>query len=361
MVDTPDSTHDRRVIDADAAWAAFSRRDRAFDGRFVGAVRTTGIYCKPSCPARHPKRENVRFYPTPEAARAAGFRACLRCRPDEVGRDRQAVAEAVRLLDAGADPTLATLAARVGYAPHHFQRLFTRATGVSPAAYARARRTAAAASALEEEPSVTDAIYAAGYSGPSRFYADAERLGMRPSVWARGGAGVTIRWTVAATSLGPLLVAATGRGLCRVAFEEDGAALARRFPRATVEPGGAALGELARRVVALVESPERDPEGAWDLPLDVRGTAFQEAVWRALKAIPAGETRTYAELAALAGRPDAVRAAGTACGANPLAVVVPCHRAKRGDGTLGGYAYGLERKAALLAREGFDPPLQGER
>jgi AraC family transcriptional regulator of adaptative response/methylated-DNA-[protein]-cysteine methyltransferase len=335
------------MIDAEDAWAAFERRDRAADGRFVGAVTTTGIYCKPSCPARHPKREHVRFYPTPEAARAAGFRACLRCRPDEVGRDRQAVAEAVRLLDGGADPTLAELAARVGYAPHHFQKLFTRATGVSPAAYARARRAAAAARALQAEASVTEAIYAAGYSGPSRFYADAERLGMPPSAWARGGAGVTIRWTVAATSLGPLLIAATERGLCRVAFDEDALALARRFPRASVEPGGAALAGLAAAVVAAVESPERDA----DLPLDVRGTAFQEAVWRALKAIPAGETRTYAELAALAGRPDAVRAAGTACGANPLAVVVPCHRAKRGDGTLGGYAYGLERKAALLRRE----------
>ena len=335
------------VIDADEAWAAFSRRDRAFDGRFVGAVSTTGIYCKPSCPARHPRREHVRFLPSPEAARAAGFRACLRCRPDEVGRDRQAVAEAVRLLDSGAAPTLATLAGQVGYAPHHFQRLFTRATGVSPAAYARARRAEAAARALQEEVSVTDAIYAAGYSGPSRFYADAERLGMRPSAWARGGAGVTIRWTVVATSLGPLLIAATERGLCRVAFDEDGLALARRFPRALIERGGAALAELAAQVVALVESPDRDA----DLPLDVRGTAFQEAVWRALKAIPPGETRTYAELAALAGRPDAVRAAGTACGANPLAVVVPCHRAKRGDGTLGGYAYGLERKRDLLARE----------
>jgi AraC family transcriptional regulator, regulatory protein of adaptative response / methylated-DNA-[protein]-cysteine methyltransferase len=338
----------QELIDANQAWAAFSRRDRAFDGRFVGAVSTTGIYCKPSCPARHPKREHVRFYESAEAARAAGYRACLRCRPDEVGRDRQAVAEAVRLLDAGAAPTLAVLAARVGYAPHHFQRLFTRATGVSPAAYARARRAEAAAGALQTESSVTDAIYAAGYSGPSRFYADAERLGMRPSAWARGGAGVTIRWTVVATSLGPLLIAATERGLCRVAFEEDGAALARRFPRATIEPGGAALAELAAQVAALVESPERDA----DLPLDVRGTAFQEAVWRALKAIPAGETRTYAELAALAGRPEAVRAAGTACGTNPLAVVVPCHRAKRADGTLGGYAYGLERKAALLTREG---------
>ena len=335
------------AIDPDEAWAAFARRDRTADGRFVGAVRTTGIYCKPSCPARHPKREHVTFFATPGDARGAGFRACLRCRPDEVGRDRVAVARAVALLDHGAAAGLAALAAQVGYAPHHFHRLFRRATGVTPAAYARARRAAGQAAALQAEPSVTEAIYAAGYSGPSRFYADAARLGMAPGAWARGGAGVAIRWTIADTSLGPLLVAATQRGLCRVAFDEDAAALAARFPRATVAPGGAALAELARRVVAQVETPGRDA----DLPSDVRGTAFQEAVWQALKAIPAGETRTYAELAALAGRPDAVRAAGSACGANPLAVVVPCHRAKRRDGTMGGYAWGLERKAALLARE----------
>lgn len=335
-------------IEPEQAWAAFDARDRSADGRFVVAVATTGIYCKPSCPARHPKRENVSFHASPEAARAAGFRACLRCRPDEVGRDRVAVAEAVRLLDADAAPALEALAARVGYAPHHFQRLFKRATGVTPAAYARARRAQAAAAALSEEGSVTEAIYAAGYSGPSRFYADAgARLGMRPSAWARGGEGVTIRWTVARTSLGPLLIAATDRGLCRVAFDEDAGALASRFPRASVEPGGAALADLAAQVVTMVESPERDAE----LPLDVRGTAFQEAIWQALKTIPAGETRSYAQLAALAGRPGAVRAAGGACGANPLAVVTPCHRAKRADGTLGGYAYGVERKARLLERE----------
>lgn len=335
------------AIDPDHAWAAFARRDRSADGQFLAAVRTTGIYCKPSCPARHPWRENVAFYATPEEARAAGFRACLRCRPDEVGRDRVAVAEAVRLLDAGGGWTLAALAARVGYAPHHFQRLFQRATGVTPAVYARALRAERGATALTEENSVTEAIYAAGYSGPSRFYAQAGRLGMRPSVWVRGGAGVTICWTLADTSLGALLVAATDQGLCRVAFDETVADLARRFPHADVQPGGAALTALAARVVDQVESPERDH----NLPLDVRGTAFQEAVWQALKTIPAGETRTYAELAALAGRPDAVRAAGSACGANPLAVVTPCHRAKRGDGTLGGYAYGLERKRALLNRE----------
>lgn len=338
------------LIDPAIAWAAFERRDRAFDGRFVGAVRTTGIYCKPSCPARHPKRENVAFYPDGAAARAAGFRACLRCRPDEVGRDREAVARAVAIIEAAEEATsLEALARSVGYAPHHFHRLFKRATGVTPAGYARALRARRAARALNQENTVTDAIYEAGYAAPSRFYADADaRLGMTPSAWRRGGAGVTIRWTVADTSLGPLMIAATDKGLCRVSFDEGADALERRFPNADIQPGGEALAALAQRVVAGVERPERD----YDLPLDVRGTAFQEAVWQALRAIPAGETLSYAQLAAAAGRPRAVRAAGTACGANHLAVVIPCHRAQRTDGSMGGYAYGVARKIELRTREG---------
>lgn len=338
------------ILDPDTAWAAFERRDRAQDGRFVVAVKTTGIYCKPSCAARHPLRANVEFHPDPASARAAGFRACLRCKPDEVGRDRIAVARAVALLEAAEDTVnLDDLAAQVGYAPHHFHRLFKRATGVTPAAYARGLRAQRAARALSEEMSVTQAIYEAGYSAPSRFYeGGATRLGMTPSAWRGGGAGATVRWTIADTSLGAMLVAATDKGLCRVSFDEDAAALVARFPRAEIVPGGAALADLAARVVAAVESPERDQ----DLPLDVRGTAFQEAVWQALKAIPIGETRSYAELAAAAGSPGAVRAAGTACGANHVAVAIPCHRAQRSDGTLGGYAYGIDRKAALLDREG---------
>ncbi|GAA0670846.1 AraC family transcriptional regulator of adaptative response/methylated-DNA-[protein]-cysteine methyltransferase [Sphingomonas insulae] len=337
------------MIDQDAAWAAFAARDRAQDGAFVAAVRTTGIYCKPSCPARHPHRDNVRFLADGAAARAAGYRACLRCKPDEVARDSRAVAAAVALIAAAEDGIgLEALAAQVGYAPHHFLRLFRRATGVTPAAYARALRATRAAEALQRDGSVTAAIYAAGYGAASRFYADgARRLGMSPSAWARGGAGVTIRWTVATTTLGPLLIAATDKGLCRVAFDEDADALARRFPAAQIAAGDAALATLAAEVVALVETPGRDAA----LPLDVRGTAFQEAVWQALQTIPAGETRSYAELAAAAGRPGAVRAAGTACGSNPLAVVVPCHRITRSDGGLGGYAYGIERKQALLGRE----------
>lgn len=338
------------TIDPDAAWAAFIARDRHSDGRFVGAVRSTGIYCRPSCPARHPRREHVTFYADGEAARAAGYRACLRCKPDEVARDRVAVARAVELIEGAEEPMpLEALAEQVGYAPHHFHRLFKRATGVTPAAYARGLRARAAADALHGNARVTDAIYEAGYSGPSRFYESAgRRLGMSPSAWQRGGKGVTIRWTVAETSLGPLLIAATEKGLCRVSFDEDAAALARRFPAARIEPGDAALATLAAQVVARVESPERD----LDLPVDVRGTAFQEAIWQALRQIPAGETRSYAELAAAAGNPGAVRAAGTACGANPLAVVIPCHRAQRSDGTMGGYAYGIDRKVELRRREG---------
>lgn len=341
-----------QTIDIDAAWAAFERRDRQWDGRVVGAVTTTRIYCKPSCPARRPKREHVIFYTDPAAARDAGYRACLRCKPDAVGRDRIAVAEALALIEkAETPPALEELAQAVGYAPHHFHRLFKRATGVTPAAYARGLRARRAQRALTEESTVTEAIYEAGYQAPSRFYDEAaERLGMTPSAWKRGGAGVTIRWTVADTSLGPLLVAATDRGLCRIAFDENGLDLAKRFPAAEIVEGGDALAELAAGVVASVETPDRD----LDLPLDVQGTAFQEAVWAALRAIPAGETRTYTDLAAAAGNPKAVRAAGTACGANHLAVVIPCHRAQRTDGSMGGYAYGVDRKIVLRRREGVE-------
>ena len=205
-------------IDEQAAWDAFTNRDRGQDGRFVGAVRTTGIYCKPSCPARHPKREHLVFYPDAAAARAAGFRACLRCRPNEVGRDREAVAKAVRLIQAAEEPLLlADLAAAVGYAPHHFQRLFTRDLGVSPAAYSRALRARRATTHLQEDKSVTDALYDAGYAAPSRFYADAEeRLGMTPSAWRDGGRGATIRFVTADSPLGPLLIAATDKGICQI-------------------------------------------------------------------------------------------------------------------------------------------------
>ncbi len=335
----------------DAAWAAVLRRDRAMDGRFVTGVLTTGIYCRPSCAARHPKRENVRFFANGEEAAAAGLRACLRCRPDDVSRDSAAVEAALALIEASEEPpSLDALAARAGYSPFHFHRLFKRATGVTPAAYARGKRARTMTETLAANGRVTDAIYDAGYSGPGRFYAEAkDRLGMTPTRWRDGGRGETIGWATAETSLGTMLVAATGRGICRLSFDEGEADLKGRFPRATIVPGGPAMAELVERTVAAVEAPERPH----DLPLDVRGTAFQEAVWRELARIPPGESLSYAALAARAGRPQAVRAAGTACGSNQIAVLIPCHRARRGDGSPGGYAYGLERKASLLEREGW--------
>jgi AraC family transcriptional regulator, regulatory protein of adaptative response / methylated-DNA-[protein]-cysteine methyltransferase len=339
---------DRETIDRDMAFAAFDARDRSRDGEFVGAVRTTGIYCKPSCPARRPLRENVTFYATPADARAAGYRACLRCLPDDVGRDREAVAKALTLLARDDPPRLEALAAAVGYAPHHFHRLFKRDTGVTPADYARSMRAKRAEAALAGGGSVTEALYDAGYSGPSRFYAESKgRLGMTPSAWKNGGAGVTIRWAVVATKLGAMLLAATEKGICRLSFDEDDGELRRRFPKAEIVPGDAALDALAKQAVAAVNHPDRMPA----LPLDVQGTTFQQAVWRELQRIPAGETRTYAQIAAAVGRPAAVRAAGTANGANNVAVLIPCHRVIRTDGTLGGYAYGIERKEKLLELE----------
>jgi AraC family transcriptional regulator of adaptative response/methylated-DNA-[protein]-cysteine methyltransferase len=337
------------MIAADEAWAAFERRDRAFDGRIIGAVKTTGIYCKPSCPARRPKREHVEFFADAAAALAAGYRSCMRCRPDEVGRDRDAIARAVKLIEQAEEPMSLTEVARaVGYAPHHFQRLFKRDLGVSPAEYARGLRRGRAQDSLKENERVTDAIYDAGYQSPSGFYSDAkERLGMTPSAWRDGGRGVTIRWTIVESVLGPMLVAATDKGICRLTFEEGEEALRRHFPNATLVPDEGSMRELVEGALAAVERPLTAPE----LPLDVAGTAFQEAVWRELRKIPAGETRSYAQIAAAVGKPGAVRAAGSANGANPVAVLVPCHRVVRSDGSLGGYAGGLERKRRLLQAE----------
>ena len=336
------------TLDPDFAWAAFLRRDRAFDGQFVGAVKTTRIYCKPSCPVRHPLQKNVVFYRHAAEAKAAGFRACLRCRPDDIARDEVAIKKALDLLGAETVLPLEQLATAVGYAPHHFHRLFKRATGVTPAAYARGKRLERAALALTTNGRITDAIYDAGYSGPSRFYAETKgRLGMTPSAWKNGGAGAVIRWSLVDTSLGKMLVAATDKGICRLSFDEDVTALSERFPKAEILAADPAMEELAKGAIAAVEHPDRMP----DLPLDVAGTAFQEAVWQELRRIPAGETRSYADIAAAVGKPKAVRAAGSANGANNVAVLIPCHRVVRTDGTLGGYAYGLERKAKLLERE----------
>jgi AraC family transcriptional regulator of adaptative response/methylated-DNA-[protein]-cysteine methyltransferase len=263
----------------------------------------------------------------------------------------QAIEAALTLIDAAdTPPSLDAIAAHVGYAPHHFHRLFKRATGLTPAAYARKCRADRLAVALEGDMSVTDAIYAAGYNAPSRAYADAERhLGMTPSAWKDGGRGVVIRHMVADTSLGPMLIAASARGLVRISFDEDEADLRRRFPQAQFLPADDSFAALAAQVVALADDPAHADT---DLPVDVRGTVFQQAVWDALRAIPPGETRTYKQVADAIGRPAAVRATGTACGDNVLAVLIPCHRVLRSDGGLGGYAYGLARKEKLLAREG---------
>jgi len=337
------------MTDADDAWTAVLARDRAYDGCFVTGVLTTGIYCRPSCAARHPARYNVRFYADGAAARAAGLRPCKRCLPDDVSRDERAVLAAIAAIKSAEQPlALAALAAETGYSPTHFQRVFTRHTGLSPAAYARALMQARAAEALTDEGSVTEAIYAAGYSGPSRFYERNQgRLGMTPSAWANGGQGVTIHWAVVPTSLGAMLVAATNKGVCRLSFNEGCEALEQRFPKAKLVEGGAELAALLEQVVAAVEAPGDFAH----IPIDVKGTVFQEAVWQELRRIPAGETRTYAQLAAAVGRPRAVRAAGSANGANNVAVLIPCHRVIRTGGHLGGYAYGLEIKRKLLEKE----------
>ena len=338
------------MIDAEKAWSAVTRRDRSFDGRFVTGVLTTGIYCRPSCAARHPARGNVRFFASGTEARAAGLRPCKRCRPDEVARDEAAVLAAIDEIKASEGrPQLAELAEAVGYSPTHFQRVFTRATGLSPAAYARALREERAREALSGGGSVTEAIYEAGYEAPSRFYDSMEgKLGMAPSAWVKGGAGVTIRWAVVESSLGPMLVAATDKGVCRVSFGRGREELERLFPNAKLVEGGEDFAALLQRVVAAVE----DPASGRDIPVDVRGTAFQERVWQELRKIPPGETRSYAEIAAAAGNPRAVRAAGSANGANHVPVLIPCHCVVRSDGSLGGYAYGLEIKQKLLEREG---------
>ncbi len=340
-------------LDVDTAWAAFMRRDRSWDGRVIGAVKTTGVYCKPSCPARRPKRENVEFYASGDEARAAGFRPCLRCKPDEVGRDRGAVAKAVKIIEEAEEtPSLAELATAVGYAPHHFQRIFKRDLGVSPAEYARGLRNRRTEAALKANGRVTDAVYDAGYSGPSSFYSDAkERLGMTPSAWRDGGRGATVRWTHFDSPLGRMLIGATDKGICRLTFDDSVDSLRRLFPHATIVEDAGGLKALVEGALEAIERPL----AAQDLPIDVAGTAFQEAVWRELRKIPAGETRSYAEIAAAIGHPKAVRAVGSANGDNHVCVLIPCHRVIRSDGSLGGYGGGIERKKKLLAAEGIEP------
>lgn len=338
-----------RIGDDEGRWAAVLRRDREADGTFVTGVLTTGIYCRPSCAARHPLRRNVRFFDSPDAAEAAGLRACKRCRPDAIARDEEAVTKALECIGNGeAAVSLDDLADVTGYSSGHLQKLFKRAVGLSPSAYARALRARKAQDALSGGATVTQTVYEAGYGAPSRFYeTGAVRMAMTPSAWRDGGRGVTIRFAVVETTLGAMLVAATDKGVCRLSFAEGPDDLARRFPHADLSPGGPDFAGLVGEVVRAVESPGSSPA----IPLDVQGTAFQEAVWQALQRIPAGETRSYAQIAAAAGNPRAVRAAGSANGANNVAVLIPCHRVVRSDGSLGGYAYGTRIKSELLRRE----------
>ncbi|MDV2987445.1 UNVERIFIED_CONTAM: bifunctional DNA-binding transcriptional regulator/O6-methylguanine-DNA methyltransferase Ada [Methylobacteriaceae bacterium AG10] len=339
--------------------AAVAARDAGFDGRFVYAVRSTGVYCRPGCPSRAARPENLSFHAGPAEAEAAGFRPCRRCRPDAAApseRQAETITRACRLIEAAeAPPSLDALARAAGLSPFHFHRMFKAVTGVTPRAYAQAHRAARAADSLAEGRSVTESVYAAGYGAPSRFYADgAERLGMSPSAYRRGGAGERLSFATGPCALGLVLVAATERGLCAILLGDDAEALRReltaRFPRAEIAAAEAGFAATVAAVVRLVEAPG----AAFDLPLDIGGTAFQQRVWQALRRIPAGSTATYADIARAIGAPAAVRAVAMACGANALAVAIPCHRVVRSDGALSGYRWGTARKAALLAREGVE-------
>lgn len=334
----------------DERWRIALAKDRRFDGVFVTGVHSTGIYCRPSCPARAPKRENVRFYASCEAAESAGLRACKRCAPDQQSREEAAVLAALKVLrEAEETVSLERLGNLTDYSPTHFQRIFTRAVGLSPAAYQRALRRERAEEALADGGSVTEAIYEAGYGAPSRFYEGRKDSGMSASDWKDGGKGRTVHWSVIATTLGEMLVAATDKGVCCLSFNEGEEELRARFPKADLVEAGEEFRALFERVTEAVEEPQTATTA--DIPLDVKGTAFQQKCWEALRQIPAGETRSYGEQAAMLGNPKASRAVGSANGANNIAVLIPCHRVIAADGGLGGYAYGTEIKAELLKRE----------
>lgn len=342
---------------SDPRWAAVLARDPGADGTFFYSVKTTGVYCRPSCAARQARPENVAFHPTREAAEQAGFRPCKRCKPGQPSlaeEHARTVARLCREIDAAEHPpTLEALAIRAGLSPYHLHRVFKAVTGVTPRGYAAAKRAGRVREALDRSGSVTEAIYDAGYSSNGRFYAETNRvLGMTPSRFRAGGAGADIRFAVGECSLGSILVAASEKGVCAILLGDDPEALAhdleRRFPRANLIGADPAFEARVAQVVGWVERPG---SGA-ALPLDVRGTAFQQRVWTALREIPAGATRTYAEVARAIGAPRAVRAVAQACAANPLAVAIPCHRVVRNDGALAGYRWGVERKKALLEREG---------
>ena len=341
---------------SDPRWTAVVTRDRQSDGEFVYAVRTTGVYCRPSCGSRTARPENVEFHATAAEAERAGFRACKRCRPNDTTRgsvQSALIADLCRYIESADEaPTLDKLARRAGVSAYHLHRLFKAATGVTPRQYAEAHRARRVRTELGVRQTVTDAIYGAGFNSSGRFYGQAVALlGMTPTRFRAGGTDTTIRFAVGECSLGSILVAASDQGVCAILLGDDPEVLVRdlqdRFPRAQLIGGDAEFEGLVARVVGLVEAPGL----GLDLPLDVRGTAFQQRVWQTLREIPAGQTASYSEVARRIGAPTSVRAVAHAVASNPLAVAIPCHRVVRTDGALAGYRWGIERKRALLERE----------
>lgn len=347
-----------REMNDETRWQAVQTRDVGCNGTFVYGVRSTGIYCKPSCTSRRPRREQVRFFATYQAAETAGFRACKRCQPQQVEAtdpQMEMVKRACCLIQAQTEGhlSLATLGAELRVSPSHLQRTFKRVTGVTPRQYAIAHRVSQFKTRVRAGAGVADALYNAGYGSSSRLYeqADAE-LGMTPAVYRRGGAGMRITYTIVGCALGRLLVAATARGLCAVRLGDSDAelqaALLAEFHAAEIQTDAAALDEWVQAILRHLDGGQT----ALDLPLDVQATAFQRRVWEALRRIPYGSVRSYGEIAQAIGNPKAVRAVARACATNPVALVTPCHRVIREDGQPGGYRWGIERKQQLLAQEG---------
>ncbi len=343
-------------ITGDPRWALIMARDPAADDAFFFSVESTGVYCRPSCAARRPRPENVRFHASAADAERAGFRPCRRCipnRPPLAQRHAALVAEACRRIEAAEEePGLAALAAAAAMSSSHFHRVFRAATGLTPKAYVAAHRKQAVQQALRSSPTVTEALYEAGYNSGGRFYAASRQvLGMSPSAFRKGGSGESIRFALGKCSLGSILVAQSGAGICAISLGDDPEQLLRelkdRFPQAELVGQDPVFEQQVAMVVALVEAPAT----GISLPLDIRGTAFQQRVWQALRLLPPGTTASYTAIAKAVGMPGAVRAVARACAANRLAVAIPCHRVVRRDGDLCGYRWGVERKRKLLARE----------